>query len=63
MLPSRECSIRLPKVLRSPSLRCFASTGCVTPALTGPKTILARELVNTRTHSGSAAKRQPVYDP
>ena len=63
MLRSRECSIPLRKVLRSPSLHCFASTGCGTPALTGPKTILARELVNTRTNSGSAANRQPVYDP
>ena len=63
MLLSRECFIPSRKVLRSPSLCCFASTGCLTQALTGSKTILARELVNNGTHSCSAAKSQRVSDP
>ena len=44
MLLSREISIPSRKVLKSPSLYRFASTGFLTTGLTGSNAILAREL-------------------
>ena len=57
MLFSREISIPSRKVLKSPSLHRFASTGCLTLGLTGSKAILAREPVNSRTHSCAATPK------
>ena len=64
MLLNRECSIPSRKVLKSPSLYRFASTGCLTPGITSSKAILVRELVKGRTHSYSATpKGGLVSDP
>ena len=57
MLFSREISIPSRKVLKSPSLHCSASTGCLTQGLTGSKAIPARELVKGRTHSSYARQK------
>jgi hypothetical protein len=52
------------KVLQSPSLHCYASSGCLTPGLTGSKAILARALVKSRTRSCSVTpKGNAVSDP
>ena len=52
------------KVLQSPSLHRYASTGCLTPGLTGAKAILVRALVKSRTHSCSVTpKGNTVSDP
>ena len=61
MLLSREISIPSLKVLRSPSLPCFASTGWVTPALTGSTTIPAQQPVKDRTHSCAATPKAGLY--
>ena len=51
MLLSREVSIPSRKVLKSSSLHCFASTGCLTQGLPVQRTILARGLVKDRAHT------------
>lgn len=51
MVLSREISSPSRKVLKSPFLHRSASTGCLTPGLTGSKAIPARELVKGRPHS------------
>jgi hypothetical protein len=57
-------SIPSGKVLQSPSLHRYASTGCPSPGLTGSKAILARALVKIRTHSCSVTpKGNEVSDP
>ena len=64
MLRSREISIPSRKVLKSRCLHRFASTGYLTPELTGSKAIPARELEKGRTHSCSATpKGSLVHDP
>ncbi len=63
MLLSREISIPSRKVLKSPSLHRFASSGCLPPRLTGSNAILVRELVKGRTHRRSAPKGSLVSDP
>ena len=57
-------SIPSGKVLQSPSLHRFASTGCLTPRLAGSKKILIRELAKSRAHSCSVVpKGSAVSDP
>ena len=62
MLLSREISIPSRQVLESPSLRRFASSGCLPTGLTGSNAIFARKLVKSRTHSCSVTpKEEPKY--
>ncbi len=62
MLLSREISIPLRNILKSLSLHCFASTGCLPSGLTRSKAILAREKGKTRSYSATP-KGSPVSDP
>jgi hypothetical protein len=60
VLLSREISTPSRKVLKSPFLHRFASTGFLTPRTTISNAILARELVKGRTQPPFRdAKRQP----
>jgi hypothetical protein len=64
VLLSRKISIPSGKVLKSLSFHRFASTGCLTPGLTGSKAMLAREPVKSRAHSCSATPEGSlVSDP
>jgi hypothetical protein len=64
VLLGREISIPPRKAPRASSHR-FASTRCLTLGLTGSKTILARELVEGKTHAPGPrdAKGSLVSDP
>jgi hypothetical protein len=66
VLLGREIFIPLRKVFKGSFYR-FASTRWLPPGLTGPKAILARELVKAKTHSpGPQRKRQscvPIRKP
>ena len=59
MLFGREIFIPLRKAFKA-SLHRFASIRWLPPGLTGPKAILARELVKAKTHTpGPQRQRQP----
>jgi hypothetical protein len=55
VLLSREISVPLRNILKSPSLLCFACTGGLVPGLTGSKAILAGQRLKGKTRSYSAS--------